>query len=98
MAHSLRFYGDGVNFRVVSADHSGSGSFLVAHTSLSQDGFQRGGFWEVGRTYGLVSAFDLFRILPVGGGLLVPCSLPGPPVIKQLMQMVTVVPGQGGWF
>ena len=23
-------------------------------------------------------------------------SLPGPPVIKQLMQMVTMVPGQGG--
>ena len=26
-----------------------SGSFLVAHPSLSQDGFQREGFWEVGR-------------------------------------------------
>ena len=34
------------------ANHSGSRSFLVAHTLLSQDGFQRGGFWEVGRTYG----------------------------------------------
>ena len=34
--------------------------------------------------------------LLVGGGLLVPCSLPGPPVVKQLMQMVTRVPGQGG--
>ena len=32
-----------------------------------------------------------WRLL-VGGGL------PGPPVIKQLMQMVTVAPGQGGWF
>ena len=30
--------------------------------------------------------------------LLVPCSVPGPPVVKQLMQLVTVVPGQGGWF
>ena len=42
-------------------------------------------------------AFDLSRTLPVGGGLLVPCSLPGPPVIK-LMQMVTMVPGKGGQF
>ena len=46
----------------------------------------------------VVSLFDLSRILLVGGGLLVLCSLPGPPVIKQLMQMVTVVPGQGGQF
>ena len=37
------------------ADLSDSGSFPVAHTSLSQDGFQRGGFWEVGRIYGLGS-------------------------------------------
>ena len=35
-----------------------------------------------------VSPFDLSRTLPVGGGLLVPCSLPGPPVVKQLVQMV----------
>ena len=28
------------------ADLSDSGSFPVAHTSLSQDGFQRGGFWD----------------------------------------------------
>ena len=46
-----------------------------------------------GRTRGVS-----FRPLLVGGGLLVPCSLSGPPVIKQLMQMVTMVPGQGGWF
>ena len=64
------------------ANHSDSESFLVAHASLSQDGFQRGKFWEVGRTYGLASPFDLSRILLVGGGLLVPCSLPGPPVVK----------------
>ena len=42
-----------------------------------------------------VSPFDLSRTLPVGGGLLVLHSLSGPPVIKQLMQMVTMVPGQG---
>ena len=44
----------------------------------------------------VVSPFELSRTLPVGGGLLVPCFLPGPPVVKQLMQMVTMVPGRGG--
>lgn len=55
---------------------------------LSQDGFQREGFWEVGRTYGLKSplSFDLSQILLVDGSLSVPCSLPGPPVVKQLTQ------------
>ena len=46
----------------------------------------------------VVSPFDLSRILLVGGGLLVPCSLPGPAIVKQLMQMATMVPGQGGRF
>ena len=46
----------------------------------------------------MVSPFDLSKTLLVGGGLLVPCSLAGPPVVKQLMQMVTMVPGQGGQF
>ena len=45
-----------------------------------------------------VSPLDLSQTLPVGGGLLVPYSLSGPPVIKHLMQMVTMVPGQGGRF
>ena len=45
-----------------------------------------------------VSPFDLSQTLPVGGGLLVPCSLPGSPVIKQLMRMITKGPGQGGRF
>ena len=36
--------------------------------------------------------------LLVGGGLLVQYSLSGSPVIKQFMQMVTMVPGQGGRF
>ena len=40
-----------------------------------------------------VSLFDLFRTLPVGGGL-----LSGSPVIKQPMRMVTMVPGRGGQF
>ena len=46
----------------------------------------------------VVSPLDLSRTLPAGGGLLVPYSLSGSPVIKQLMQMVTMVPGQGGRF
>ena len=46
----------------------------------------------------MVSPSYLSQTLPVGGGLLVPCSAPGPPVVKQLMKMVTMVPGQGGRF
>ena len=41
---------------------------------------------------------NLSPTLPVAGGLLVPCFLPGPPVVKQLRQVVTTVPGQGGRF
>ena len=78
------------------ANYSNSECFLVAHASLSQDGCWREGFWEVDG-HG-VSLFNLSRTLPVGGGLLVLYSLSGSPVIKQLMQMVTMVPGQGGWF
>ena len=76
------------------ANCSDSGCFLGAHTWLSQDGCQQEGFWEVDRH--VVSRFNLSWTLPVGGGLLVLYSLPGSPVIKQLMQMVTMVPGQGG--
>ena len=78
------------------ANHSDSESFLVVHALLSQGGCQKEGFWEVVRH--VVSPFDLSQTPPVGGGLLVPCSLAGPPVVKQLMQMVTMVPGQGGRF
>ena len=46
----------------------------------------------------VVSAFNLSLTLPVGGGLLVLYSLSESPVIKQPMQMVTMVPGQGGQF
>ena len=96
MPGSLWFYGDGISFWVVLANHSDSESFLVVYTLFSQDGCQREGFWEV--VGHVESLFDLSRTLLLGGGLLVPCSLPGPPVIKQLMQMVPIVPGQGGQF
>ena len=86
----------GLVSRLSLANHSDSESFLVVHALFSQDGCQREGFWEVvGR---VASPFDLSRTLLVGGGLLVPCSLPGPPVIKQLMQMVTMVPASVGGF
>ena len=78
------------------ANHSDSESFLVVHALFSQDGCQREGFWEV--VGHVVSPFDLSRTLPVVGGLLVPYSLPGPPAVKQLMQIITMVPGQGGRF
>ena len=85
----------GLISRLSLASYSDSEPFLVVHTLFSQDGRRRG-FWEV--VGHVVSPFYLSRTLPVGGGLLVPCSLPGPPVVKQLMQMVTMVPGQGGRF
>ena len=77
------------------AHHSDSESFLVVHVLFSQYGCQREGFWEV--VGHAVSPFDFFQVLPVGGGLLVPCSLPGLPVIKQLMRMVTMVAVVGGF-
>ena len=65
------------------ANHSDSESFLVVHALFRQGECQREGFWEV--VGHVVSPFDLSRTLLVGGGLLVPCSLPGPPVVKQLI-------------
>ena len=94
MGHSLGFYGDEVSFWMPLANYSDSRSFLVAHTLLSQDGCQGEGFWEV---VGYVaSPFDFSQTLPNGCGLLVLCSLSGPPIIEQLMQIVSVVPGKGG--
>ena len=78
------------------ANHSDSESFLVVYALFSQDGCWREGFWEV--VGHVVSPFDVSWTILVGGGLLVLCSLPGPPVLKQFMLMVTVVPGQGGWY
>ena len=62
------------------ANHSELRYFLVVHALLGQDGFQRGRFWEV--VGHAAYAFDLSQILPIGGGLLLPCSFLGPPVIK----------------
>ena len=62
------------------ASCSDSESFLVVHALFSQDGCQREGFWKVAGH--VVSLFDLSQTFPVGGGSLVPCSSPGPPVVK----------------
>ena len=89
----------GFVFVLSLADRSDSESFLVVHASFSQDRCQLERLWDVAEH--VVSPFDLSRTLQVGGGLLVPCSLPGslPPLfLTQLMQMVTMVPGQGGPF
>ena len=96
MACSLGFYGDGIRFWVVFSQSSDSESFLVVQALFSQDGRWREGFWEVVRH--VVSPFDLSQTLPVDGALLVLCSLPGPSVVKQLMQIITMVLGQGGRF
>ena len=96
MACSLRFYGDGISFQVVFSQ-----SFwlrvLPAGARLVQPRWMpERRILGSGRTWGV--SFRPFRTLPVGGSLLVPYSLSGSPVIKQLMQMVTMVPGQGGRF
>ena len=96
MACSLGFMVMGLVSGLSLANHSDSESSLVVHALFSQDGCWREEFWEV--VGHVVSLFDLFRTLLVGGGLLVSCSLAGRPVIKQLMQMVTMVPGQDGQF
>ena len=44
----------GLVSRLPLTSHSDSGSFPVVRASLSQDGFQREGFWEVGRIYHLL--------------------------------------------
>ena len=46
----------------------------------------------------LLFPFDLFWIIPVGGSLLVPSSLPGPPTVRWLLEVVTVGSGQSRWF
>ena len=96
MAFSFGFYGDGISFQVVFSQSFWlrvlpGGARLIQPRWMPERRILGGG-----RTGGV--SFDLSQTLLVGGGLLVPCSLPGPPVVKQLMQMVTMVPGQGGRF
>ena len=53
VAWILRFPGDGISFQLSPANRCDPGSFLVAHTLPTQDGFQWGGFWDAGRTRGI---------------------------------------------
>ena len=41
--------------------HSDSGSFLVAHALLIQDGCQQEGFWKVEMAYGLMSPLTFLK-------------------------------------
>ena len=86
----LGFMVTGLGSRLSLASHSGAGSFLVLHKSLSQDGFQWKGFWEVVgyEDWSLLFPFDLFWILPVGSSLLV----------LNCHRWSLLVPGQGRWF
>ena len=77
------------------ASHSHSGSFLAEQALFSQDGFHWEGFWEIGRTCGI--SFLPFLNSSCWRWLIL-CSLPGLPVLKWLMQMVTRVPDQGKRF
>ena len=99
MACSLRFYRNGINFWVVSGQssclaHSWSGSGpswqdLSAKMDLSAK--------DSGRlvVFSLLLAPSKFSWLVFRAA---PCSLSGPPVVRQLMQVAITVPGQGGWF
>lgn len=75
---SVRFYGDGINFRVVCPTiltHTTCSSWWCTHCSAEMDSGEEDSTWEVGRTCGI--SFWFSQII-----LSVPCSLPGPPVVK----------------
>ena len=82
------------------SSHPDSQRFLAVHMSLSQGGLQQGGLWEVVGPVGwcLLSPSDLSQIISFGGNSLVPCSLPGLAAVRELSQVVSILPGQDGWF
>ena len=87
MASSLEFYGDGISFQVVFGK---SLWFRVLpgwcmHCSAKMDASEKDSRRWLDMWCHLLTFPELFRI---GGGLLVSCALPGPPVVKSLMQMV----------
>ena len=63
VAHSLRFYGDGIHFQVVSGQSFWLRVLPGGPTLLSQDRFQWERFWEVGRTYGLALPLSFWPFL-----------------------------------
>ena len=100
MALSVRFYGNGVSVRLISGQspcltQSDSVSFLVACTSLCQDGFQREGLWEVGHLLPLLAPPEFSWLIFEAA----PCSFLAPPVVRQLRQVVLAkVAGFGQQF
>ena len=60
----LGFMVMGLVSRLSLANHSDSESFLVLHTSFSQDGCQREGFWEVvGHVVSPLTFPELFQLV-----------------------------------
>ena len=96
MACSLGFYGDGITF-LVGFSQSFWLRVLPGCAHLIQPR------WMPERRIlggGQTCDISLWPFSNSSGWwrLIVPYSLPGPPVITQLTQMVTIVPGQGGQF
>lgn len=80
---------------------SNSRPSLAAREAFSQDGFQREGFWQFGRTYyGLASLPSFWPLSSSPSYFSVAALYPalGPSVVRQLMQVAVIVPGQGGEF
>jgi len=103
VAHSLRLYGHWVSFWVVSGQSFWL-TVLPGGMSISQPPWGFLGGWQDVLSLpscGLAcspSPFSPSWILPVSFLLAAPPSLLGPPVVRQLRQVVIIVPGQGGWF
>ena len=77
------------------SNHSNSGSFLVVHALLSQDGCQREGFWEDIWT----GVLCLLLTFPNSSGwwwLVISVSYQD--LLVNSHKMVTMVPGRGGQF
>ena len=96
LPRGLKFYGDGMSFRVVLGQsfwfRTCPGGARIAQPSW----MLARGLLGSGRTGGVPSR--PFQNSSGWWWLVSSYSLSGSPVIKQLMQMVTTVPGQGGRF
>ena len=110
-AHSLRFYDGGASspgclwpiMLFVSIFGWTQGPFLwCTHLLVKMVSSARVSGRLAGHNidWHLLPPFGPSRIPPVGlgGSSSVLCSLSGPPVVRQFMQVVITVPGQGGRF
>ena len=73
-------------------------SWWHVHRSAKVDSSKKDSGRLVGLIDWLLSAFDLSAILPIGSSLLVLHSLPGPPIVRELMRVSMISSGQGMWF